>query len=253
MYATEPVNPFTSPILAFTCSNLVTAQAKVESFPRDKLVNSFRLAFHTGKRAVCLLCADALIARGIPPAFWHSHLSRTDYSLEKRFDLFVYDVRWLRATYPYHARKVRYNRHKIMLTGIDKKFWAEVEYAFYAGRRPTWKLVRSFSLNEQQQTDCWLLRSARLARRLQSVTDRRNEVFEAIKEGMTHVRKTAKFTKEAAEALILRRHQVWLCGQMAKKKPSETARRFQQLTGISLTRQLVAKHLEKADSALIKN
>lgn len=50
-----------------------------------------------------------------------------------------------------------YQRGKLMLTGTEKDFWREAEFALYMGKRPAWKLVGSLSLNEKQQTDsAWL-------------------------------------------------------------------------------------------------
>ncbi|UUZ64274.1 hypothetical protein LP417_03530 [Polaromonas sp. P1-6] len=224
----------------------------MEGFERDELVTKFRSAFHAGKRLASLLCADGLIAQGVPPTFWHSHLSRSDFNLVQRFDLFAYDVRWLRSAYPSHALTVRYRRCRLLLTGTERNFWHEAEFSFYAGRRPAWKIVGSLSLDERQQTDCQWLRSAPVARRLQAVTARRDRVFAALQEDLRGVRRIATFTDDDAKALLLRRHRLWLCGQMAGGKPSETAQRYRQMTGEIIGRALAANHLRKVDEVLRK-
>ena len=255
MPTTAPAVPFTPLALllqAITPAGLAAARVKVAAFERDELVGRFRSAFHSGKRVASLLYADGLISQGIPPAFWHDHQSRTDYSLEQRFDLFVHDVRWRRLAYPSPDSAVRYKRCKLMLTGPERDFWREAEFAFFAGRRPAWKIVGSLSLSAQQQTDCWWLRSTPVARRLQAVTAKRDQVFAALSEDLIHVRRTVAFTEDDANALLLRRHQLWVCGAMAGRKPTETAARFLQMTGQTISRQLAAKHLEKVDGVLRK-
>lgn len=254
--ASPPVQifqPFAPLLQVIAPAKLAAARATVGSFERAELVTRFRAAFHDGKRLPSLLYADGLIAQGIPPAFWHSHLSRSDFTVEQRFDSFAYDVRWLRSAYPGHALTVKYERIRQMLTGSEKTFWHGVEYAFYGGRRPAWKLVGSLSLDERQQTDCHWLRSAPVARRLQSVTARRDRVFAALQEGLKGTRRTAAFTDEDARALLLRRHHLWLCGQMAGGKPTETALRYRQMTGEIISRALAANHLRKVDEVLRQN
>jgi len=246
----RPSAPLAPRLQAITPAKLDAARATLASLPREALASKFQSAFHAGQRIVRLLCADELIGRGIPPAFWHDFQPHPAYTLEQRFDLFSFDVRWLRAAYPAHARAVRYPRGKLLLTGNDKDFWRESEFAFYGGRRPAWKLVGSLSLSTAQQTDCCWLRSAPVARRLQAVEDRCGKVLTALQEDLKHVRRTATFTDADAQALLLRRHQVWICGQMADGKPTETALRYRQLTGQTLSRQLAAKHLEKAGEVL---
>lgn len=255
MPAMAPAVPFTplAPLLqAIAPAKLAAARATVGGFERGELVTKFRSAFHAGKRLLSLLYADGLIAKGVPPTFWHSHLSRSDFNLEQRFSLFAYDVRWLRAAYPDHSRVIRYRRGKLLLTGTEKDFWREAEFSFYAGRRPAWKIVGSLSLDERQQTDCQWLRSAPVARRLQAVTAKREHVFKALNEDLKGVRRTAAFTDEDAKGLLLRRHQLWLCGQMACGKPTETAQRYKQMTGESISRALAANHLRKVIAALRK-
>jgi hypothetical protein len=247
-----PFTPLAQLLQAIDPTGLARARVKVAGFDREELIARFRASFSAAKRKLAWLCADQLIQRGIPPAFWHDYRSRTDYSVEQRFDLFAYDVRWLRFAYPDHARIVRYTRCKQMLTGPEKDFWREAEFAFYAGRRPAWKIVGSLSLTVNQQTDCWWLRSAPVSRRLQAVTAKREQVFTALSENLKYVRRTATFTDDDAVGLLLRRHQLWLCGQMSGGKPTETAQRFHQLTGQSISRQLAANHLQKVEAVLRK-
>jgi hypothetical protein len=241
--------PLSEPLQTISLAAHLAAREKVSAFGREKVLGEFRSVFHQGRRKVSLVCADSLIEHGIPPAFWHDHRSTITYSLEQRFDLFAYDVRWLRAAYPSHARVVRYNRIKAMLDGSEKEFWREAEYAFFAGRRPVWKLVASFSLDVRQQTDCWSLRSAPVARRLEAVMAKREKVFRALQNDLMGVRRTVTFTDDDAKALLLRRHQLWMCAHMSDG-PTETAKRFLQMTGQTISRQLAAKHLLKIDDVL---
>lgn len=253
MPATAPPVPSLSlapSLQAIAPAKLAAARVILGGLNRDELLNKFRSSFHSGKRLASLLTADELIKRGTPPVFFHDPRSKADNKVEQVFDLFVYDIRWLRVAYPNHAGAVRYQRGKLMLTGTEKDFWREVEFAFYMGKRPAWKLVGSLSLNEKQQTDSAWLRSAPVSRRLQEVAAGRDTVFSALQQDVKSIRRIATFTDDDAKRLLVRRHQLWFCGQMARGKPTETALRYFQLTGQIISRALAAKHLEKVADVL---
>lgn len=251
--APVPFIPLAPLLHALAPAKLAEARVRVGRLHRDELIIRFQSAFHAGKRVVSLLCADSLISQGIPPAFWHSSLLQSNFSVTDRFDLFAHDVRWLRAAYPKHARTVRYDRYRSLLTGSETAFHREAEFAFYAGRRPAWKIVGSLSLDESQQMDCRWLRSAPVTRRLKVVTEKRDQVILALSEDLKGVRRTAQFSDVDAVESLLRRHRLWQCAQMADGKPTETARRYSQMTGESISRQVVANQLQKVDAVLRKN
>lgn len=230
---------------------LAAARSRVAELDRNRLIEGFQRAFSSGKRVPAYVIADELTVRGIPPVFRYAPASTPGSSLEQRFDLMVYDLRWLRRWYPDHARSVRYQRCKVLLTGSDKAFHREAEYMFYVGRRPAWKMVASLSLSENQQLDCYLLRSAPVKKRDMATQVIREQVFYALEADMKAVRRTKAFTEDDAHATLLRRQQLWLCSRMVGNgSPTEIAERYQQLTGQQITRQAVAKQLAKVDRAL---
>lgn len=259
MTASSPAEPSISgfrplaPLLkTIQSERLDAARLRVAEIERDELMDRFRSAFENGKRLVALLTADELTARGIPPTFRHLHLSGAEYSVDQRFDLLIFDLRWIRRWYPDHAKIVRYRRCKALLIGSESLFHREAEYAFYQGKRPTWKIVSSLSLTQQQQADCYLLRSAPIKKRNEATQAMRDRVFEALQDDLRTVRRTKSFTNDHAEATLARRHALWLCSRMTDGSPTETAVRYTQLTGHQITRQAVAKQLEKVREILKK-
>lgn len=259
MTATSPVarsisgfRPLAPLLQTIALERLNAARLRVADFGRDELVNRFRSAFGNGKRLTALIMADELTAREIPPAFRHLHLEGAEYSLDQRFDLLVFDLRWLRSWYPEHAKIVRYQRCKTLLTGSDRLFHREAEYAFYQGKRPMWKIVSSLSLTQQQQFDCCVLRSAPIKKRMEATQAIRDRVFEALRDDLRTVRRTKSFTNDNAEAALSRRHALWLCSRMTDGSPTETAARYTQLTGEQITRQAAARQLEKVREVLKK-
>lgn len=67
-------------------------------------------------------------------------------ALHQRYDLLMADLAWLRRWHSDHAKVVRYRRCRVLIAGSDTQFQRESEYAYWAGRRPAWKLVGSLSL-----------------------------------------------------------------------------------------------------------
>lgn len=241
-----------APLLAATpAETLAAIRLRLASLGREELIKRFRVAFAGAKRLTSLVFADALIAEGIPPAFWHENQQWAAHSLNPRFDLFLFDVRWLRRWYPEHVRVVRYKRCRQLLSTAESAHHREAEYAFYAGRRPPWKLVASLGLSKRQQWDCAFLRSAPIAKHHAITLAASDKVFKVLQEDMQSVRRTSAFTDDDAQMSLLRRHALWICSRMADG-PTETAIRFQQLTGEEITRQAVAKQLAKVDEVLRK-
>jgi hypothetical protein len=261
MTATSPVEVsdagFRSlaPLLqAIAPETLNAARSRVAELDRSSLIKGFRKAYSSGKRVAAFVIADELTTRRIPPVFRYSHASATDCNLEQRFDLLVYDLRWLRRWYPDHARGVRYQRCKTLLTGSDKLFHREAEYMFYGGRRPVWKIVASLSLSETQQIDCYLLRSAPIKKRETATQAMCGRVFSALEADLKAARRTSAFTDNDANTTLLRRQQLWLCSRMvSSRSPTEIAERYMQMTGQRITRQAVGKQVAKIDGVLSKS
>ncbi|RJG02524.1 hypothetical protein [Noviherbaspirillum sedimenti] len=242
-----------APLLQSTPTDKVDAfRQRLVNLDRDKLIDLFGRAIASGKRVAAFLIADELTARGIPPAFRHLHAAETSYSLDQRFDLLLADLRWLRRWYPEHVKSIRYMRYRELFAFSESAFHRAAEYVFYEGRRPAWKIVASMSLTERQQWDCAWLRSAPIKKHDATTQAAHEQVFSALRDDLHSVRRTKKFTEEAAHTTLVRRHALWLCSRMAGGSPAETAIRYTQLTGIEITRDIAARQLQKVNETLIE-
>lgn len=231
---------------------LDAARQRVAKLDRQTLLYRFSEAFMLHKRLAAFVMAEELTERGIPPCFRHDHLSRTNYIINQTFDLMVYDLRWLKRTYPEHRSVIRYKRCKRMFTGYDRDFHAEAEFAFYDGTRATWKIVKSLRLTEEQQLDCFWLHSAPIAKRVQTLKASRDRIFGILMEDMRSARLTKSFTKEDAKAALFRRHRLWLSRGYTNNKPAAIAKRYAQLTGMDITPQIASRQLAIVDETLRK-
>ena len=234
-------------------ARLTAARARVEGLQTADIINRFCGAFHAKKRVVCWVLAEELVRRGKPPAFWHHHLSATDWSLQQRLDLYCYDVLWIKSAYPAHFKAVFFKRGKRQLTGTEKEFWTETSYAFHSGKRQPWKLVTSLRLSESQQHDCRLLRTAEVAKKHLAIASNRSQVFKALELDLKSLPLSLTFTSDDLKSSLLRRLKIWVCAQMTKSSPAQTAERYLQMTGQIITRQIVADQLMKTKIALKKS
>lgn len=231
---------------------LAEAVRALASKPCTDVINDFSSSFHSDQRIAAFACSEALTAMGVPPAFRHSHLSRTDFSLEQRLDLLTYDVRWIRLHYPEHVKKVRYQRYRTMLGANERTHHAEIEHAFYDGRRKNWKIVKALELPESIQFECKVLQSAPVAKRQQATGEQRDEVYLILKDHLSSVRKTKTFTAEDAKATLDRRFQIWLCSRMSNGSLIEIAKIYKAKTGKSITSEIVSRQLKIAEEIIHK-
>jgi hypothetical protein len=245
----QPLAPL---LQSTTPESIGAARRRLAGLDQSELVDLFGRAFASGKRLAAFLAADELTARGIPPTFRHFHVPSTSQSLEQRFDLLLADLRWLRRWYPEHVKSIRYKRYRDLLTPHEPAHHRAAEFVFYEGKRPTWKIVASMSMDQRQQWDCALLRSAPVKKHDATTQAIRGRVFAALQDDLQSVRRTKSFTDDDATATLQRRHALWLCSRMTGGSPSETAIRYTQMTGLAITRQAVAKQLDKVVEILTK-
>lgn len=218
---------------------------RLEGLDRAKLLTAYDRAFTSGQRAAFFMLSDELTTRGIPPIFRYSCLLAEECSVNQQFDLLMADMRWLRCWYPDHFQSIRYKRYQLLFGRDEKMFHRAAEYVFFQGQRPLWKITASMSLSQRQQSDCIILAAAPIKRQRKATQARQEAVFKALQNDLQNVRRTKSFTDEEAQAALIRRHALWLCWRMTEGSPSETARRYQQMTGQEITRQAAAKQLEK--------
>ncbi|MBC7405158.1 MAG: hypothetical protein H7252_05690 [Cytophaga sp.] len=82
---------------------------------------------------------------------------------------------------------------------------------------------------------------------------RGKQVKLALSEELRNIRTTKNITGDTIRTAIERRYAIWLCSQTTKGSPTETAKRYFQMTGEEVTRQVVADQLEKIKKTLLKN
>jgi hypothetical protein len=250
-FATQGFAPLSPLLRSVDALKLDEARRRLRRLGRAELLERYRAAFAPCHRLQAYLMADALVAQGVPPFAWHEGLKVDDLSNTQRFDLFITDLLWIRRQYPDHARNVRYRRCQAVLNAGTVVFHREAEFMWYAGRRPAWKLVGSFSLTERQQWDCTFLRSTPIKKRAAATEAISERVFTALQSDVLSVRQTAAYGQREALATLRRRYDLWRCGRMVKTgSPTEIATRFEQRTGTAITRQAVAQQLEKIRLAL---
>lgn len=224
--------------------------ARVE---RIALLSGFVKAFMAGDRKRSFMLSETLTKRGVPPCFRGIENIKTELTLNQKFDLFLYDIRWIRSQHWGHIEQVRYQRYRDLFASHEQKFQNASEFVFYQGKRPAWKIVASLSLTETQQWDCVWLRSAPIAKRHASMLASSNYVRLVLDEELRNVRHTKIITKDAKRATLKRRHDLWVCSQMTKGSPAETAVRYLQMTEKKITPSIAARQLAMVKNSLRKN
>jgi hypothetical protein len=237
--------PIAVPLKEVAPDKLRDVRLRVATLERNELLDRFRSAFGARKRAASLLLSDELVQRGIPPCFWHTGALPDEVHLEQKYDLMMFDLRWLRSWHLDHVKKIRYGRYRDLLLSSEAGFHRAADFAFYAGRRPAWKIVGSLSMTRQQQWDCAWLRSAPIKKQQIAIQTQQPDVFNAIDADLRKVRLTSTFTSNDLEVAAERRKAIWVCGQMEENRPTATAARYRQMTGIEITRQTAEKQLRK--------
>lgn len=227
------------------------ARRRLAGYSRVELLDKFRSSFANGKRVAAFILAEELNTRGIPPCFRHHHLSSTAYTTSQTYDLLVNDVRWIRRRYE-HARVVKFRRCRALFVGSESSFHQEAQFSFYGGGRAAWKIVKSLSLTEEQQLDCYWLRSAPIAKRLDAAQAMRDRVFRLLQDDLQATRRTKSFNDDDAKATLLRRHRLWVCRGHTTGGPVEIAKKFEQLTGQVISRQVVSRQLQLVDDVIKK-
>lgn len=254
--AVSPIQGFAplAPLLRAAKSEVLDeVRRRVAKLDRETLMVKFREAFLGSKRGGAFILAQELVSRGITPAMWYTGIEVQNHDINQKFDAFIFDLLHLRQWHHLHAKAVRYDRYKTMLTGSETAFHREAEYTFYQGKRPVWKLVGSLSLTEAQQWECHLLRSAPIVKRHAAISHRSASVQSALAADLDSVRRTVAFNDADAMTALSRRHALWVCRQMARGSPTEIARLYEQITGEEIGRQVVANQLQKIAAVLRHN
>jgi len=243
--------PLVSLLRATRPDALSEVRRRISALGREELTRRYRSAYAAGKRLVAYLMANEMVERGIPPCFWHEVLGLDDASLSQRADLVLADLAWLRHWHPAHISAIRYKRGRALLAGSESVFIREAEFAFYQGKRPPWKIVGSMSMTERQQWEAAYLRSTPIKRAAEATNAVRPRVQQALHDDLRTARRTTAYGEVEVAATLVRRIALWDCSRIVKDgSPTEIAARYQQMTGMQITRQAVAKQLDKVRAVL---
>jgi hypothetical protein len=248
---------------AIALKTLQDYRTGLAALDRSALVELFRLEFSDGRRERAFLLSEELTARAIPPSCRHYHLSSKQYSENQKADLLVYDARWLRARYPKHHERVRYPKYKLLLVGSEREFHFAANHAFRhdvlkdgdrGELRSTCEVVRMLSLSDAMQYDCMALHSAHVKKRIDATGMMRERVYAILKESIDSVRKTSYFDKGKEKETLSKRHKLWLASRLTEDgSPTQTAARYAEMTGETLTRFAVRDQLDKVKKTLKEN
>lgn len=222
-------------------------RAALPTYTTGKLCASLRKVFRSGQRVASFLLAEELAARGVPPSLRDMELERLHLSLNERFDLFVYDARWIMRRHPEQVAVVRYEQSKRMFK--ESTFHQAAHFTFFYGQRPPGKIAGGLALSDEQQWECAWLRSKHISKQADAIALMRPTVRKRLKEPIYSARNKA-FTDDGAAASLLRRERLWLCSQMFGNSPTKIAQRYEQMTGDPIARNLVAKQLQTITAAL---
>lgn len=221
-------------------------RAAAEGKPIGRMASVFGNAYRSRQRVAAFYLAKELTARGVPPSLRDLCLDRVTLGPNERFDLFVYDALWIARRYPEQVDRVLYQQSRQLFR--EATFHRAAEFAYYGGRRTMGQIVGAWALTEAQQWECSLIRSRHIARQADAIASQRPAVRARLRETI-YAARNKSFDDSAAAASLTRREHLWLCSQMFGKSPSEVARRYEQMTGEAIGRNLVAKQLEAIDRA----
>jgi hypothetical protein len=212
-----------------------------------KLCTSLRTAFWSGQRVASFLLAEELTARGVPPSLREMELDRLHLGLNEKFDLFIYDAHWIMRRYPDQVTAVRFVQTERLFK--ESTFHQAAQFTFYYGQRPPGKIAGGLALTAEQQWECSWLRSKRITKSADAIASARPSVRKKLRETIYAARNKA-FSNDDAAASLLRRERLWLCSQMFGDSPTEISRRYEQMTGERIARNVVAKQLQTITNAL---
>lgn len=223
-------------------SSIIRAVANCDRF---ELVDRLAQSMSRGKRVQAYVLNAALTAKGIPPVFRYPDFYPSADDVNQKNDLFMADMQWLERTCTFHAKKIRFARYRDMFTPILTKFCKAADYVFYEGRRPAWRIVASLALEEDMQHDCMWLRSEPVKKKHDVIMNHGEDVKRALEDDLARVVRSITFTEDDAKSSLERRYALWVCSQMTRGSPTETAKRYEQMTGQSVTRYVAFDQLKK--------
>lgn len=225
------------------CEALLKAAEEIGTWPDSKLMNQLVMAFEEGSRTHSFLISEELTRRGIPPYLRSLALPLPEYQdcdVNRRFDLLAYDLRWVVATYTDH-RTLAPRYMDIFKHG---RFHKGLEHIAKRGDREIWEIVRDMDLSVDQQWDCHAIRGREVMNERRYIRERRMACLEYLDRSI-EAAKSCGLSVERKSEIRRRRFNIWICSCIAgRDRPTEIARRYRQLTGEQISRQIVARQLE---------
>jgi hypothetical protein len=238
-------SPLSALLKAEDATKLNTAIRVAASRNRHELIERLKQSVMDGKRVQAYALNTALTMQGIPPVFRYPNFNLSQENVNQKNDLFISDMRWLEHTYMQHLHKIRFSRYKAMFTPILTRFCDAADYVFYQGQRPAWRIVASLALEDGMQHECAWLRSEPIRKIHQGIAHHGEYVKRALEADLATVVRSSSFSDEDAKRSLERRYALWVCSQMTRGSPTETAKRYEQMTGQSITRYVAFDQLKK--------
>ncbi|WP_322046951.1 hypothetical protein [Paraburkholderia sp. J67] len=224
--------------------------AFMEQQPLPKVLATLRRTYESGQRAASYLISETLTARGVPPAFRGLTARRHEYERMLDADLFTYDAQWIVTRYPTQVESVRYDRNRQLFRKAS--FHPAARFLFHSGIRTPGEIAGGLGLSDVQQWECVYIRSRQVTKRAKGIDAVRGKVRAKLAETI-YAARNRSFVDSDADASVERRIRLWECSRMFGNSPSEVARRYEQMAGEPITRQLAAKQLaiiEKTTKAI---
>jgi prophage regulatory protein len=121
------------------------------------------------------------------------------------------------------------------------------------GRATWWRGVKSrrFPAPQRISARCVAWRESDIVALIVK-DDLQGRWFEHVKKDAGTIRRGMTLDLDQLRARTRRRHLIWYCAQLTNLSPSATARKYAQLTGETISRQVVANQLEKIEEVLPK-
>lgn len=230
-------------------ASILKVAEEMAAWTSSKLMNQLVHDFEAGSRTHSFLISEELTRRGIPPYFRSLALPLPEYSdcdVNRRFDLLVYDLRWIVASYPKHQtvapRYMDIYKHRSIHKGA--------EHIAKQGNREVWEITRDMGLSIDQQWDCHVIRGRDVTNRRNYIKTRRLAYLDYFKRAMEQGNRSGQSDADN-QRTRRRRFNLWICSCIAgRHRPSEIARRYLQLAGESIDRRIVSRQLETIPAKL---
>lgn len=190
-----------------------------------------------------ILISSEFTRRGIAPAFRGVPVRNSDpfwrdISLIDAFPLLVADIEWLTDRYPNHKTKWA----RVQQAFQPEKREKTAEWLLNGGDREAGQIAIALGLDVAQQRE---LAYAQFPKVQRWVDLQYKKLPVAEMQIRSSVDDHPWKTKSSKEDTVKRRRIIWLCSQLADKKPQRAADFYRMMTGEEITRQAIHKQMRQ--------